>query len=58
MTKSIYLYFSAICQFLHDNDIMIFFPDSLKNSALYMDGDICILLGTEFKSHSVLYLCH
>ena len=57
MTKSIYLYFFAICQFLHDNDVMII-SRLWTNSALYMDMDFCILLGTEFKSHSMLYLCH
>ena len=45
MTKSIYLYFSAICQFLHDNDVMII-SRLWTNSALYMDIDFCILLGT------------
>ena len=49
MTKSIYLYFSAMCQFLHDNDVMII-SRLWTDSALYMDMDFCILLGTKFKS--------
>ena len=57
MTKSVYLYFSVICQFLHDNDVMII-SRLWTNSALYMDMDFRILLGTAFKSHSMLYLCH
>ena len=57
MTKSIYIYFSVICQLLHDNDVMIISRLG-ANSALYMDMDFSILLGKEFKSHSMLYLCH
>ena len=51
-----YIFF-AICQFLHDNDVMII-SRLRTNSTLYMDMDFCILLGTEFISHSMLYLCH
>ena len=57
MYKLIYLYLSAICQFLHDNDVMII-SRLWINPALYMDMDFCILLGTDFKSRSMLYLCH
>ena len=49
--------FSAICLFLHDKDVMII-SRLWTNSALYTDMDFCILLGTEFESHSMLYLCH
>ena len=63
MTKSIYLYLSAICQFLHDNDVMII-SRLWTNPALYMDMDFCILLGTDFWiafnviSVSLVYTIH